>query len=555
MFGLNLFRTTVLLLLGSLYYYLNYGTPYVERGLRAPVAVEQGDGVSIPRLAQQFPRGGQIDIKYRCSIELEYLNVDLITVQGGQRFVDYLVTNGTAPNPDGENTLTVIIPGNIPAGSNYVVKVWGPLKGQTESPDWYELPISEMFSIVDPNAGSFTAPGLSTYGYTQWFTGRKVLLQYTLGSAFNDVTAVRIDILNSAWAEVYTLFPSVPASGKEQTYTQEWLVPASLRLSQFYSLRIIPADGLTKTHNVDTQTLTVSPMLSSPLFSIFPQPAMSDPAMTIEVAARWTPGNNTVISWKYAPFPDATVNSWTVELYDTLLGSSNTLGTPIGKASSTNGGRLTYQVPENLAAGVYYIRAWGYATSQNATANAAIDPVSGLSRLIVVLDEEKVHGNILTVTTPSQWAQGKNASVSWTLKQTTDAPPVHSWRVDLYKYSVVHKHYLALATALPAETRSLTYELPKDFLLGTDYLVRVSGSLPENAEVAVFTSAVAVVERLTTSGGGKNATGTNDKNADPSQNPNTGDYLGGGWKNLASRIDGKGLWSIPVVGLILLVVA
>ncbi|TPX60987.1 hypothetical protein SpCBS45565_g07369 [Spizellomyces sp. 'palustris'] len=491
MLGLNTFRSTVLLLVGIVaYLYLSPDTNILrQRGARAPLP--SSDRIIFPALAEQLARGGTYDIQFQCGVELAYVNVDLYVVQGETTYVTYLATNFTAPAA-GIGSIPVKIAENMRTGSSFVLKVWGPRKDGNST---YEIPNSDHFAIIDPFAGEWNNPRLSLKGGTQFFTGRQATLNYTLGSAFDGVRSIRIDLLSAEWKDIYTIADGIPASGHADTYTLIWHIPVSLRLSQFYHLRIThSADTLVKKNAVNAPVDDNGAMLNSPEFATFPHTAVMHPAMTINVPTKWITNNTVSIAWGFQPSPPATVGQWNVELYNTALGTGRSLGVCLGIfPNSGYGGQFSYVVPQDLPSGIYFLRLWGWGTTQEVS--DSVDPVSGTSALIYVTDQA-TSAYTLKVNAPAQWPQTKNISISW--NYNSDLMNVSGWNVDVFRDSVVYKLYKGLtASSLPANATNYDLVVPSDWLLGHDYLVRVYGLVQtgnQTQQVGAFSDIFSVVE-------------------------------------------------------------
>ncbi|KNC98917.1 uncharacterized protein SPPG_05880 [Spizellomyces punctatus DAOM BR117] len=492
MLGLNTFRSTVLLLVGIVaYLYLSPDTSILrQRAVRAPLP--STDRVIFPALAEQLARGGTYDIQFQCGVELAYVNIDLYVVQGETTYVTYLATNVTAPAA-GIGSIPIKIGDNMRTGSSFVLKVWGPRKDGNGT---YEVPNSDHFAIIDPSAGEWNNPGLSLKGGTQFFTGRQATLNYTLGSAFDGVKSIRIDLLSAEWKDIYTIADGIPASGHADTYTLVWHIPASLRLSQFYHLRITAsAATLVKKNAVNAPVDDNGAMLSSPEFAIFPHTAVMHPAMTINAPTKWVTNSTVVITWAFQPSPLANVGQWNIELYNTALGTGRSLGVCLGILPNQGyGGQFSYVVPQDLPSGIYFLRLWGWGTTQQASDN--VDPVSGTSALIYVTDQATASAYTLSVNAPAQWPQTKNVSISWNYK--SDLLNVSGWNIDLFRDSVVYKLYKGLTTSsLPANATNYGLVVPSDWLLGHDYVVRVYGLVQtgnQTQEIGAFSAIFSVVE-------------------------------------------------------------
>ncbi|KAI9091013.1 hypothetical protein DFS34DRAFT_636434 [Phlyctochytrium arcticum] len=522
MLGLNTFRTSFLLftaLIATLYYYNplqspSANAPDVQRARRAPIP--DVDRIIAPQPAQEFARGGSYNIQYLCSVQLEYVNVDLYMYQGERIYIGYLATNYTAAGPGVVATIPIKIAQNMRTGPSFVIKVWGPIKNSTEH---YEVPDSSHFAILDPSAGTWNYPRLSPVsGIAQLFTGRQATLNYTLGTAFDGVASVRIDILSSDRKEYYTIADGLPTTGSQNTYTWVWRVPASLRLSQLYHLRILPTGSTLIPKNAVNAAFDVNlPVLNSAEFSIFPVPAMMDPAVSIQIQPKWIANASQTISWTYKPYPPATVDSWTVELYDTLLGESISLGRTLGSvANAGEGASLTIKVPGDLEGGIYFVRVWGLRLGTTASDN--IDPVSGLSGLIEIGDGTVTAKDVAIVTAPAKWARGDNITVTW--KFDSDLV-VNGWLIDLYKSSVTYKLYTGIVNnTLPYDVRSATFVVPDHWMLNNDYQIRVRGYVQSPTSglpqlVGGFSGLATVVENplkadesKTRKGGGTQPTGS-----------------------------------------------
>ncbi|KAJ3020304.1 hypothetical protein HKX48_001014 [Thoreauomyces humboldtii] len=554
---LNAFRTSALLFLGiAAWFYLN-ADKNISRQKRAPIfeRTSDVDAITAPLLGASIPRGTSYTIKYTTTVPMVYVNVDFYTVAGTTTFLVEGPNNQTD-----SGSITLDLPKTFQTGANFVIKVWGPVAAG----GFHYIPDSALFSIVDPSAGYFISPLAPSVSAQSMVAGRQQDITFSLGSAFSSASTVRIDILNSLWPDAYNVADgySIGSLPAPCNVTYLWEVPASFRTNVDYHLRVTISDPNnplkpgTMNAAIDTDAV-----LHSALFSITSTTAMENTAMTFTgtgTAASpivWNNGQIVSIGWLFNPdgltSTTTPVSTWTVELYNTVMGYPESVGVNIGRGvvNTNTGATISYTVPSTLAAGIYFVRAWGY--SGPATINT-IDPISGISAVITVVNSQFAAANALTVSIPSVWPLATTQKVTWVYNgQQTDY-----WNIDLYRNSVIYKQFKSIAVHLPNSTYS--WSSLTDNLLdepanqqGNDYSLHVFGNVG-TTQVGALSSTFAITPAAagsstsgsTSSGSGSGSSGSSSINA------TTSSSLGSTSKSSAAVVGksmGTALWIASVV--------
>ncbi|KAI8919180.1 hypothetical protein DFJ77DRAFT_453274 [Powellomyces hirtus] len=502
MFGLNAFRSAALLVLGLAAYFFFSADKLIFRQRRAPLAqrdvrpVVTGDKIIAPGAGAQFARGGEYTISFICSVPLQYVNVDLYYVQGQTTFYKEIATNAPAPT-ESKGSVVVNIGKDYDTGPNYIIKVWGPVAG-TNGVDQYMVPDSDHFAIVDPNAGVFHHPGAIGTDSMTLVTGRQETLNFTIGTAFDGVKNIRLDVSNSDWKDWYTIDDHIPISGASGIITYSWSVPATLRLSTRYHLRVTRS-GTTKVEksSVNVATVANSPILHSSEFTVQNAPAMGHTGMTITVNPLLYTGGTGGVSWEFVPGVEMDpIASWNVDLYNAALGHRESMGIRLATNVQNvgTGGSMQFKVPDDLSSGLYFVRVWGYSGTTTAATIDAIDPISGITKEVIVVADKTIYNAYkASVTAPTTWVLESNATFSWTYTSTL---PVDGWRIDLYKKSVTYKLFKSIVVnPLPAKTLSYTVHVDDllqytQYQLGNDYFLYIWGNVVTSAGVTEQVGAV-----------------------------------------------------------------
>ncbi|KAJ3157413.1 hypothetical protein HDU86_003305 [Geranomyces michiganensis] len=494
MFGLNAFRSCILLVLGVAAYFFLFSSSEIKhiRQRRAPIAARDlvplasGDGVLSPGAGAVFYRGTNL-VTFTCSKTLMAVNVDLFVVQGTMSFTKEIASNATfevaADKKSGK--VFVNIPEDQPTGPNHVLRVWGWLQGhgpESNDTQYYILPDSGHFAIADKNAGTFNHPTAQE----SLVSGRLQTLDFTLGSAFSAVSNIRIDFTNSDWTDWYTIVDGFPLTNGATTYTYGWYVPATIRLSSHYHIRITPSSKTSQdavsTYAVN-QTPDLSAVLHSSEFTAFSAPAMNGPGFEPKVSTPWLFGQRVSYSWTYNPGDGSDLSrfsTWYVDLYNTQLGHNVSMGQRLGEVANAAGQTMVWtgQVPAGLYGGLYFIRVWAWGEPWTAATVDKVEPVSGLTKApFTVSDSATYSAYTATITTALKWQLQTNVTVTWTYKSSS-LVIADGWRVDLYRDSVPYKQYAKIiSTPVDVDVRRYTFNVSTLGLsadqYGTDYRIYV----------------------------------------------------------------------------------
>lgn len=264
---------------------------------------------------------------------------------------------------------------------------------------------SRSFVATYESLGDVTEPS----GDPPVVAGRESKIKFEI----KDLTcsAVTIGLFSRLWDNFYMVIKDNYKIDGAGSYEYTWQVPATVRLSPYYSVRIICSSTEKEPYSVVTSTNTGSRSFTGPEFAVFSITALKNSAMDISIPKTLKFGETVSISWSYTPpkSSDPKVRSWTIELLNAEEGLYSSYANTIASNlfANSNSGSYSYKVPESLTPGLYIARIWGY----NTDSTSDVDPISGMTGILVVTKDVPTDFS-LSVTSDSTFTNDEQSSIT-----------------------------------------------------------------------------------------------------------------------------------------------
>ncbi|KAJ3205280.1 Transmembrane protein 50A, partial [Dinochytrium kinnereticum] len=269
-----------------------------------------GNGITFPTTNTPLTIGTTYTARFVTAQAWNWTSIrlDLYTIASEERFITNLNTVDASRivNPmslQGEIPFTLA--SSVGTGAVYVLRISGTDR-RTGLP--LILPRSEVFSIVDPNAGQWVYPNSDTVLYT----GRTITLNFTLGRPFMSATRVRIEISSAVMPNSMVIVNSIPLDFTNKYTTVSWNIPPYFKKGQFYFLRVLPNDGPYST--ISDATTGVGLSLPSAGFTLFENSVFNQKELTITALPSVVQtGSQTNIRYSYSG--TSRVSRWNIDLF------------------------------------------------------------------------------------------------------------------------------------------------------------------------------------------------------------------------------------------------
>jgi hypothetical protein len=191
-----------------------------------------------------------------------------------------------------------------------------------------------------------------------------------------NATTFSLTLYNMDWTIEVPIASGIPiADGPCQI---PWSVPISLPQGGKYYIRAHVENSYTEKQVASAAT---------GLFNLLWENELENQFLSLVAPNRWFVGAPITISWNYTINSLAIPSKWNIDLYSAGNKTKLFSGINIGSVPSAgcNTAQFVYTVPDSLLNGAYYIRVWGYSsTNFNLTTINNITPISQISRVFVI---------------------------------------------------------------------------------------------------------------------------------------------------------------------------
>ncbi|KAJ3094903.1 hypothetical protein HDU97_007454, partial [Phlyctochytrium planicorne] len=400
-----------------------------------------GNGITYPTTFTPLTMGASYTCKFVTGQAWAWTSIrlDLYTLAGGERFVASLNSveaSKVINSMTNQGEIPFTITESMGTGSAYFLRISG-----TDSKTGYPLvlPNSEVFAINNPSSGEWYYPNSQTVLYT----GRMVTLNFTVGKPFMSATNVRVEISSAILPKSLVIVNSVNLDFSKPYLTVPWSIPPYFKKSQFYFLRILPNDG----PNAATADGSAGTGLSLPSqgfvsdilrhlkkanqtsqsFTLFENSVFNQKELTINTLPSVIATNTSTLI-KYSYVGTQKVSKWNIDLFSSGPYSKFLLGVTIGVSTSSS--QYNWTVSNDLPAGTYFLRIYGFRDSDTITPD--VDPVSRMSDVFTIVNTQQGPNITINGFSAAPWTKGAKANVTFAYKKGDDVS-VNGIIIDLYK--------------------------------------------------------------------------------------------------------------------------
>ncbi|KAI8851140.1 hypothetical protein BC829DRAFT_387432 [Chytridium lagenaria] len=443
-----------------------------RRRLEKRIIDANGNGITFPTTNTPLTFGVTYRARFVTAAMWNWtaIRLDLYTIAAEERFVANLNTVDAAQainemSLQGEIPFTLST--NVGTGAVYVLRISGTDR-RTGLP--LVLPRSEVFSIIDPNAGSWVYPDSSTVLYS----GRTIKLNFTLGRPFMSSTMVRVEISAAVLPKSMVIINSIPVNFTNTYTTIDWHIPPYFQKGQFYFLRVLPNDGPSAA--ISDANSGVGLSLPSQGFTLFENSVFNQKELTFtSIPSIAETGSQTTIRYTYTG--TSKVSRWNVDLISAGPASKFPLGLTIGVSTSSSS--FAWNVSQELPSGMYFLRIYGFKDSDKISPD--VDPVSRMSDAFTITNTASGPDLRISAAAATPFTKGGRANVTFLIQRKADNVSVNGFVIDLLKNTSPYKYLQQLTPeVLPPNTTWTLINVPTTLINAFDYFVRVRAIIDGN---------------------------------------------------------------------------